>query len=79
MNDYVSLLLQGCAAKRKLAELFQSEGFGQENQPPIAIAAQESVPSVQSGIRQTSDVASTGLFVIGFCYGRVSQAKRNET
>jgi len=31
MNDYVSLLLQGCAAKRKLAELFQSEGFGQES------------------------------------------------
>ena len=55
MNDYVSLLLQGCAAKRKLAELFQSEGFGQENQPPIAIAAHESVPSVQSGIRQTSE------------------------
>jgi hypothetical protein len=33
MNDHLSLLLQGYAAKRKLAELFQSEGFVQENQP----------------------------------------------
>jgi hypothetical protein len=31
MNDHLSLLLQGYAAKRKLAELFQSEGFVQEN------------------------------------------------
>src|SRR5262245_29058889 len=54
MNDHVSLLLEGCAAKRKLAELFQSEGFGQANQPPIAIAAHESIPAVQTGIKQSN-------------------------
>ena len=53
MNDYVSLLLQGCAAKRKLAELFQSEGFVQENQWPIAIVAHEVIPAVQTGINQS--------------------------
>ena len=80
MNHYVSLLLQLSAAKRKLAELFQSEGFGRENQPAIAIAAHESIPSDQTGIRQTrksfrETVGSTGLFVIGFRHGQVSQAK----
>jgi hypothetical protein len=35
MNDHLSLWLQCCPAKRKLAELFQAEGFVQENQPPI--------------------------------------------
>jgi hypothetical protein len=53
MNDHVSLLLQGYAAKRKLAELFQSEGLGQANQPPIAIAAYESIPAVQTDIKQS--------------------------
>ena len=52
MNDHLSLL-QGYAAKRKLAELFQSEGFVQENQPPIAIVGHEFVPAVQTGIKQT--------------------------
>jgi len=54
MNDHVSLLLEGCSAKRRLAELFQSEGFGQANQPPIAIAAHESIPAVQTGIKQSN-------------------------
>jgi len=53
MNDHVSLLLQGYAAKRQLAELFQSEGFVQENQPPIAIVAHELVSAVQTGIKQS--------------------------
>jgi hypothetical protein len=52
MNDHVSLLLQGYAAKRHLAELFQSEGFVQENQPPKAILAHELIPAVQTGIKQ---------------------------
>jgi hypothetical protein len=55
MNDHVSLLLQGSAAKRKLAGLFQSEGLGQENRPSIAIATHESIPSDQTGIRQTRE------------------------
>jgi len=82
MNHYVSLLLQLSAAKRKLAELFQSEGFGRENQPAIAIAAHESIPSDQTDIRSDKPgnpfektVGSTGLFVIGFRHGQVSQAK----
>ena len=53
MNDHLSLLLQGYAANRKLAELFQSEGFVQENQPPIAIVGHELVPAVQTGIKQS--------------------------
>ena len=53
MNDHLSLLLQGYAANRKLAELFQSEGFVQENQPPIAIVAHELVSAVQTGIKQS--------------------------
>ena len=53
MNDHLSLLLQGYAAKRKLAELFQSEGFVQENQPPKAIVAHELIRAVQTGIKQS--------------------------
>jgi hypothetical protein len=53
MNDHLSLLLQGYAAKRKLAELFQSEGFVQENQPAIAIVAHELIPAFQTGIKQS--------------------------
>ena len=53
MNDHLSLLLQGYAAKRKLAELFQSEGFVKENQPPIAIVGHELVPAFQTGIKQS--------------------------
>jgi hypothetical protein len=53
MNDHVSLLLQGYAAKRQLAELFQSEGFVQENQPPKAIVAHELIRAVQTGIKQS--------------------------
>ena len=55
MLDYVSLLLQGCAAKRKLAELFQLERFGSENQSAIAIAVHGSIPSVRPGIRESSE------------------------
>jgi hypothetical protein len=54
MNDHVSLLLQAYAAKRKLAELFPSEGLGQANEPPIAIAADESIPTVQTDLKQSS-------------------------
>ena len=54
MNDHASLLLQGYAAKRKLAESFQSEGLEQANQPPIAIAAHESIAAVQTDIKQSS-------------------------
>jgi hypothetical protein len=71
MNDHLSLLLQGYAAKRELAALFQSELFGQAKQPPITIAAREPIPAVQRDIKQASKlfqktVASTDLSQIGY-------------
>ena len=53
MNDQVFILLQGCVAKGKLVESFQSEGFGQTKQPPIPIPAEESNLAVETGIKQT--------------------------
>jgi hypothetical protein len=56
MNDHVSLSLQAYPAKRKLAELFlsQSEEFGEANQTPIAIGTHESIPAVQTHLKQNS-------------------------
>jgi hypothetical protein len=54
MNDHLSLLSQGYAAKRALAALFQSEFFGQAKQPPITIAAHEPIHAVQRGVKQAS-------------------------
>src|SRR5215470_6344159 len=54
MNDYISLLLQGYAAKRELVQLFQPEGLGLVNQPRIATVVDESIPAIQTGIKQTS-------------------------
>jgi hypothetical protein len=78
MNNHVSLLLQRYAAKRKLAELFESEGLGHANEPPIAIAAHESIPAGQTDIKQSSKLfrencRKHGLIPTG--YERVSKAK----
>ena len=54
MNDHISLLLQGYAAKRELVQLFQPEGLGLANQPRIATVVDESIPAIQTGIKQTS-------------------------
>ena len=54
MNDHISLLLQGYAAKRELAQLFQPEGLGLVNQPRIATVVDESIPAIETGIKQTS-------------------------
>jgi hypothetical protein len=54
MNDYVSLLLETEAAKRKLAQVFQSEELGQANHPSTAIAAGESIPAIQTDLEQAS-------------------------
>jgi hypothetical protein len=54
MNDHVFLLLQGYAAKRELAALFQSEFLRQAKQPPITIAAHKPIPAVQRGIKKAS-------------------------
>ena len=82
MNDHVSLLLHGYAAKRKLAELFESEGLGLADQPPIPTAPTNQF--LQS--RQISNkaancfektVASTDLFLIGhqLRYKQANEAK----
>src|SRR6516164_2872729 len=54
MNNHVFLLLEGGAAKRKLAQLFQSEGLGQANHSSTAIATRESIPAVQTAIEEAS-------------------------
>jgi len=50
----VSLLLQGYEAKRKLSQLFQSEGHGQANHPSTASVTRDSIPAVQTDIEQNS-------------------------
>jgi hypothetical protein len=50
----VSLLLEGYAAKRKLSQLFQSEGLGQANHLSTAIVTRDSIPAVQTDIEQNS-------------------------
>jgi len=54
MNDHISLLLQGYAAKRELVQLFQPEGLGLVNQARIATVVDESIPAIETGIKQTS-------------------------
>jgi hypothetical protein len=41
MTDYVSFLLEAGAAKRRVAELFESEALGPVDHLPIATAAQD--------------------------------------
>ena len=50
----VSLLLQGYEAKRKLSQLFQSEGHGQASHPSTASVTRDSIPAVQTDIEQNS-------------------------
>jgi hypothetical protein len=76
MNDHVSLLLQGYAAKRKLAELFESEGLGLADQPPIATAAHESIPAVQPDIKQSSKLFRENCRRHGLVRNRPSTALR---
>ena len=54
MNDRISLLLQGYAARRKLAELFRCEGVKQANQPSTALAPRDGIPAIQTAIEQNS-------------------------
>jgi hypothetical protein len=54
MDKDVSLLLQGYAAKRKLAQLFQGEGPGQAKHRSTAIVTRDSVPAVRTDIKQNS-------------------------
>ena len=52
MNDHISLLLQGYAAKRKLAELFRYEEVKQVSDPSTAIATCDGIPPIQTAIGQ---------------------------
>jgi hypothetical protein len=54
MNDHISLLLQGYAAKRKLAELFRCEGVKQVNHPSTAIVTRDGIPAIQTATGQKS-------------------------
>jgi hypothetical protein len=76
MNDHVSLLLQGYAAKRKLAELFESEGLGLADQPPIATIADESIPAVQTDLKQSSKLFREYCLKYGLVPNRTPTALR---
>src|SRR5262249_46391584 len=54
MNDHVSFLLQGYAAKWELVRLFQPEGLGLANQLRIGSVVGELIPAIQTGINQTN-------------------------
>lgn len=54
MNDYVSLLLETDAAKRKLAQLFQPEEPGRATPPSTGIVTRDSSCAVRTDIEQNS-------------------------
>ena len=54
MTNYVSLLLETDAAKRKLAQLFQSEEPSRANHPSTGIVARDSSRAVRTDIEQNS-------------------------
>jgi len=74
MNDQVSMLLQGCVAKRKLVDLFQSEGFGQTKQPAIPISGEESDFALQTGIKQTNKLFRENTHKDGVVHNRTVSA-----
>ena len=54
MTNYVSLLLETDAAKRKLAQLFQSEEPGRITPPSTGIVTRDSSCAVRTDIEQNS-------------------------
>jgi hypothetical protein len=63
MTDYVSFLLETGAAKRRVAELFESEALGPVDHSPIATAAQDQShvgrPSAKQKKKMFSEYRST--------------------
>jgi hypothetical protein len=53
MNNHVSFMLEADVAKRRLAQLFESEGLGKENRS-TAIVACDASPAVRTGIERDS-------------------------
>ena len=76
MNNPVSLLLEAEAAKRKLAQLFQSEELGQANHPSTAIVAGESMPAIQTDLEQAGKQFRENCGKRGFVRSRARTALR---
>jgi hypothetical protein len=73
MDKDVSLLLQGYAAKRKLAQSFQAEGPAQANHPSTAIVTRD---SVRTGIKQNSKLLRETCREDGVVRARATTAKQ---
>jgi hypothetical protein len=54
MSDHVLFLSEACAAKRRLAQLFQSEGLGQASHAWTPIAIRDSIRPIRTDIEQNS-------------------------
>jgi len=76
MNNPVSLLLEAEAAKRKLAQLFQSERLGRVSHPSTAIVAGESMPANQTDLEQASKEFRENYSEHGFVRSRARTALR---
>ena len=76
MNNPVSLLLEAEAAKRKLAQLFQSEGLGQAHHPSTAIIAGKTIPAIQTDLAQASKQFRENYGEHGFVRSRARTALR---
>jgi hypothetical protein len=54
MNNYVSFLLEADAAKRRLAQLFESEALGRTTHRSTAFVACDSNPTARTGAKQNN-------------------------
>ncbi len=57
MNNYISFLLEAEAAKRRLAQLFQSERLGRANHRSTAIVTRDSSRAVRTDTKQNSKMS----------------------
>jgi Flp pilus assembly protein TadB len=57
MNNHISFLLEAEAAKRRLAQLFQSEQLGRANHRSTAIVTRHSSRAARTGTKQNSKMS----------------------
>jgi hypothetical protein len=57
MNNHISFLLEAEAAKRRLAQLFQSERLGRANHRSTAIVTRDSSRAVRTDTKQNSKMS----------------------
>jgi Flp pilus assembly protein TadB len=57
MSNHVSFLLEAEAAKRRLAQLFQSEQLGRANHRPTAIVTRDSSRAARTDTKQNSKMS----------------------